>query len=261
MRLLPREHGAYGQLAMPVITSLVVCGLSAPAVLLALSVVAGFLAHEPLLILMGRRGVRLQRDLHRRATIWLVTTGAAAVLLGVSATWLMPEVIRWSIMLPAMPAGFLGGTIVAGREKSLPGEIAAGLAFSFVAYPVSLASSAPQSTAVTIAVVFAIVFVTGTLTVRGILASRHPGGDGRASRIARISVMGVGSTAAAALALAASRGLVPWVALPAAAPGVAAALVVANYPSARLRLPAVGWTLAGASAVATVILSLALGRV
>lgn len=242
---------------MPIATSLVVSDLSLPAVLLSLSVVCGFLAHEPLLVLLGRRGARARRDMHKGATIWFVTTAVAAVFLGVSATWLMPDEIRWSIMMPAMPAGFLGGTIVAGREKSLPG--AAALAFSFAAYPISLASNAPRGTAVAIAAVFAIVFVVGTLTVRGILASMRRGGRGPGTRPARIWVPLVGATALTTLAAAASRSVVPWVALPAAVPGIVAAVLISNHPLAPLRLPTVGWTLAGASAAATLVLAIALG--
>ena len=63
--LVPREHGAYGQLAFPLITSFLVAGVSTVSLLIAASVVAGFLAHEPLLVLVGRRGARAQRQQRR----------------------------------------------------------------------------------------------------------------------------------------------------------------------------------------------------
>ncbi len=53
MAFLPKEHGAYGQLAFPLVTALAVSGTSVPAGLIALAVVACFLAHEPLLVLLG----------------------------------------------------------------------------------------------------------------------------------------------------------------------------------------------------------------
>src|SRR5512138_1977206 len=80
--LFPREHGAYGQLTFPLVTSLAVAGVSAPALLLALSVIAGFLAHEPLLVVLGRRGARAQRQQHRIASIGLIVTGGVALVCG-----------------------------------------------------------------------------------------------------------------------------------------------------------------------------------
>jgi hypothetical protein len=146
MTLLPREHGAYGQVTLPVITSLVVSGVSGPAALLSLSVVSGFRA---------RTAAGFDRQARRAPSAGPPSEGGDL-------------------------AGFLGAAIVVGREKTLAGEIAAALAFSFVAYPVSVASGAP------------------------------------------------------------------------------AGAVVLSRPSATLRLRSVGWTLAGASAAATIILSVAL---
>ena len=47
--MFPKEHGAYGQLLFPLATSLVVAGVTAPALLTAASAAyAAFMAHEPL---------------------------------------------------------------------------------------------------------------------------------------------------------------------------------------------------------------------
>jgi hypothetical protein len=68
--MLPKEHGAYGQMAMPLVTSLVVAGASAPGLLLATAVVIAFLMHEPLVVLLGRRGGRAKREAGGRAGRW-----------------------------------------------------------------------------------------------------------------------------------------------------------------------------------------------
>ena len=60
--LIPREHGAYGQLLMPLLVSLVIGGAAAGALALAAAAVAAFLAHEPLLVLLGQRDGRASRD-------------------------------------------------------------------------------------------------------------------------------------------------------------------------------------------------------
>ncbi len=58
MSLLPKEHGAYGQMAFPLATAFAVAGMNAPALLIGVAVLAGSLAHEPVLVLLGMRGTR-----------------------------------------------------------------------------------------------------------------------------------------------------------------------------------------------------------
>jgi uncharacterized membrane protein YdjX (TVP38/TMEM64 family) len=43
----PKEHGAYGQLAFPLVTAFAVAGIPPAAALTALAAVAAFVAHEP----------------------------------------------------------------------------------------------------------------------------------------------------------------------------------------------------------------------
>ncbi|MEZ6150463.1 MAG: YwiC-like family protein [Pirellulaceae bacterium] len=49
----PKEHGAYAILGIPIASSLLIAGASVPGVCIAIAAVAGFLAHEPLLIVCG----------------------------------------------------------------------------------------------------------------------------------------------------------------------------------------------------------------
>lgn len=65
MSLWPKEHGAYGQAAFPLLAAFGVAGPSPAGVLLAVAVAAGFLAHEPAVILLGRRGPRARREMSR----------------------------------------------------------------------------------------------------------------------------------------------------------------------------------------------------
>ena len=50
--LLPREHGAYFQMGLHMATAFAVAGVALPPALFALAVIAGFLAHEPLLVVL-----------------------------------------------------------------------------------------------------------------------------------------------------------------------------------------------------------------
>jgi hypothetical protein len=74
MSLLPKEHGAYGQIAVPLITAFLVAGVSTTGLLIATAVSAGFLAHEPASVLTGARGTRAKRDLRQPALRWLGST-------------------------------------------------------------------------------------------------------------------------------------------------------------------------------------------
>ena len=157
MALLPREHGAYGQMALPLVTSFAIAGVTVPALLIALAVVAGFVMHEPLSVLLGRRGAREKRAQWRRAATWLGTTAALVVGAGLMGVWLMPPSGRWSLLLPVLPAALLGVTIRVKREKSSLGEVAVALAFSSVAVPVCLAAGAPIVRAFAVGIAFALV--------------------------------------------------------------------------------------------------------
>jgi hypothetical protein len=254
MSLWPKEHGAYGQIGMPLATALAVCGVSMSAALLAVSVVAVFLAHEPLLVLLGRRGGRAARDLRGRAVAWLAVTAGAASVASVVAYALMPDVARTALLWPLAPAIVVGMTIRAGREKSAMGETAVALAFSLFALPVGLAAGAAHETALPVALVFASVFVTCTLAVRGIVLSARGGGQPRATQHTRIAAVVLTVAALIGLAWAASRALLPSVTLAAAAPGLAAAAWLTVRPPPPTQLRRVGWTLVVVSVAAALVL-------
>src|SRR5512137_367547 len=83
--LLPREHGAWGQLAMPLLSGLALGRPGAAAILLTLGIVLAFLAHEPLLVVLGHRGKRVRDAAGDRAVRRLAVLGLAAAASGVTA--------------------------------------------------------------------------------------------------------------------------------------------------------------------------------
>ena len=58
--LLPKEHGAYAELAFPLITGLALAVPSLSALALGGAAVLLFLLNEPVAILLGARGKRLK---------------------------------------------------------------------------------------------------------------------------------------------------------------------------------------------------------
>jgi hypothetical protein len=78
--LAPREHGVYGQLAVPMAAALASGRPGPVALLLAASAGGFFLAHEPALLLLGRRGERARTEQRGRAMSRLLALGLWAVL-------------------------------------------------------------------------------------------------------------------------------------------------------------------------------------
>jgi hypothetical protein len=253
--IFPREHGAYGQLAFPMLTSFFVAGVSAAALLIAVSVVASFLAHEPLLVLLGHRGARARRDRHRQAVAALAAEGTVAGLAGLLALALAPALVRWSLIVPIGAAALLVIAIAIEHEKRALGEVAVALTFSSVAVPLCLAAGAPLRPALSVAFAFAAIFVTATLAVRAVILRVRGGGNPRAERLTRVAVWIVSIAWLVGMAWTSARGLTSWTTIAAAAPGLMSALWLSVQPPSPASLRTVGWTLVATSAAAAVILS------
>jgi hypothetical protein len=243
---------------LPLATAFAVAGVDVPALLAALAVVSAFLAHEPLLVLLGGRGLRIRREMQRRAAAWLVAEAAVALIAGGAAIWSLPPGDRWLFLLPSIPVAFLGAAVLQGREKSTEGEIAVAIAFALAGVPVAVAAGAPLRPAFSLGIAFGVVFVAGTLSVRAIVLGTRGGGDPRAARAMRLGVLVVTVGAAVAILAAASRGVLPWTTLAAPAPGIAAVAWLTVFPPPASRLRTVGWTLAASSVAAGCILVLGL---
>jgi hypothetical protein len=250
---IPKEHGAYGQMAFPLATAFAVAGPSAAGVLIGLAMAAGFFGHEALLIALGFRGARTRREQGRRAAVWLICCGAIALSAGVGAAAVMPSALRWSLALPVVPVAWLGVAIAAGREKTWQGEVAAATAFSLVAVPVCLAAGSTTAMAFAVAIPFACMFVSGTLAVRAIIVNVRGGGDPRATVLMRRAVVAFAVAVAAGLAGAALGRVLPAATLIAAAPGLLVAVAIVAILPSPARLRTIGWTLVATSVTTAVI--------
>ncbi len=224
MALLPTEHGTYGQHAFPLVTALAISGTSVPAGLIALAVVGGFLAHEPLLVLLGMRGPRVQREQRRLAGIGLSALSVSAACAAALALAWLPASARWPLLVPVIPAIPLGIAIVAGKEKTWPAEVGVSLAFSGAAFPVAMAAGATIPTATTVATVFALNFVLATLGVRGVILEIRGGGDPVAVASTRRAVLMIACVVPMTIVIACLMGMLPWMAPVAIVPGVVTAI-------------------------------------
>src|SRR6266540_2736363 len=142
--LLPREHGAWGQLAMPLATGLALGRPGAAALLLVAGIVLAFLAHEPLLVVLGQRGRRVKEALGARAARRLAALGAAAVVCGVTALLLASPAARLAALAPAALA-LPVAPLVAATRGLLPWPAALGvLPTALAAAAVALLRVRPQ---------------------------------------------------------------------------------------------------------------------
>ena len=247
--MLPKEHGAYGQLLFPLITALAIGRPSVAALAIVAVAVFIFLAHEPLLVFLGQRGPRAAREQRRRALTWLASCLCGAAVAGLIALATLEPSARPSVAIPVAPGLIAVALIAAGREHTAAGEIVSAVALSALAYPVALASGPTSLAARTCAVVFASGFVVATVCVRAVIANtrRPPAIDARGIGIALAVV------AIALLISLDQQHLVERVAPWAAAPLAIGGGVLAIAPPSARQLRVVGWTLVATTGLTSVI--------
>ncbi len=170
--LLPKEHGAYGELAFPLATGLILSGLAWPSLALAAAAVSFFLANEPLAILLGARGQRLRDQLEARARVRGGILLILGVLLGVGGLVGSGSEAWPSILLPSGAALLLVPVVLAGKQKTVPGELLVATAFTTLLLPLALPWGAQPMRVVLAAAVWWVSFALGTLEVHAIKA-RH----------------------------------------------------------------------------------------
>lgn len=227
----------------------------------AAAVLAGFLAHEPAAVVLGVRGPRARRQLGSSAAMWLVALAGGGGVAGAAALWTVAPSVRWSLIVPAIPALVLAAAMLRRRETSWYGEVAAALAFSGAAVPVTMAAGLTLEAAAMIAIPFALLFVTTTLAVRVVVLNGRGGSDPRAAARTRYATIAVSLGGAVLLTLTSLAGLLSPSILVAAAPGLLTAGTIALRPPPPLRLRRLGWTLVAVSVVtAALVVATALPR-
>ncbi|UCC82590.1 MAG: YwiC-like family protein [Gemmatimonadota bacterium] len=240
LSLLPREHGAYAQLGFPLLTALALGDLSFAPVLLVVGIVAVFLVHEPVMVLSGGRGGRARREQGDRARRRGVMLLAVAAIAGAAGLWLAPPTARFSTVIPLALGASLAPLTIKRQEKTLIGESLVSVALSSTMIPVALAGGSGVRETVVAFVVWAVVFLLGTITVRAIIArAKKTAVPSRAVHLPPLL-----SAAAIAIAIAiAIGGDVPALAAVAIVPTAFAALIFGLLGVHPRNLRRLGWSL------------------
>jgi hypothetical protein len=249
--VLPREYGAYAELAFPVLSAFLAGGVSRAGLGFALAVVAGFLVREPLAVLNGVRGARLAASLGapaRRAALLLVALGAIGALGGL---WLAPPAARLGVLIPGAFAVGLAPALLRGRPKTLGAEVLVALALAGMILPIGLCGTMTWKAAVLATSVWAASFVLATLSVHAIKARAKPALGGAwtlwATPALGLAIPGGGLVGAVL-------GRVPMAVGLAVVPSalvVLAATVLRPHPRQLKRL---GWSLVAANVVTLALL-------
>lgn len=257
--LLPKEHGAYAEAGFPIVTGLVMSRGDPAAILFSVAAISAFLLHEPVLVALGHRGERVQRDHGQRAKRRAFGLAAVAVISGLVAVGLAPQGASLWLFVPVVLAAMMVPRILGGTMKTLLGELLAGLALTAMLLPIGLAGGVvPLPIVMSAAVVWALTFVIGTLAVRAIVRphQRRGAGDdvppstgpgslrGRLDRSTeRTIVILLSAWAVIAMVLALTlTALSPWSVI-AAAPGAFAGLLLGIKKISARSLRKVGWAL------------------
>lgn len=247
--LVPHEHGAWGQLAMPLVAALALGAPGAAPLLLTAAVVLAFTAHEPLLVLLGQRGRRARDEDGARARRWLLALGGAAAVTGVAGLALAPAAARVAALLPALLAAGVALLVYRRLEKTTLGEIWVAAALASAGYAVARAGGVAQGPALASLLAWILGFAAATLAVQVILVrARTKGKEDPGVRHA--AGVGVLVVAAAALVAAGLPGALFWAVLAPAALSLAVCLL--RISPRRLR--ELGWALVGASVVTLAVL-------
>lgn len=238
--LWPKEHGAYGQLLLPLAAALAMGRPTPASGLLVLASLALFLAHEPLLVALGLRGRRAARDHGARARIVglafaTLAASAGTLGLGLAGAWL-------AAVPPLLLVVALAPFVIRGREKTTAGEVVAAAALAAASLPVAVAGGIALPTALATWVTWAAAFAVSTAAVRWVIA-RHKTGAGPRSGLA------VAAVATLATALLWLHGTVALAALPMVLAGWA---LIARPPHPR-HLRRVGWTLVATSSLTAIL--------
>jgi hypothetical protein len=239
--LLPKEHGAYVQLCLALVSGLILAHGHPRALGQAILTVLAFLVSEPALILFGLRGSAPQDEAKTHAFRLLALLGALSILSAAVTWWHASPAQLLSLLIPTLLAASLMALALAKREHTTLGEMVGAWALSSSAYPVAILGGAGPREAGLLTLALVGIQSIGTTTVRAFLESLKRGGHPSPRVIPLLlGLLLVGLGWASGLPFS---WLVAWAMVPNT--GIAAWLLVA--PPSPKRMKRIGWLLTLAS--------------
>lgn len=253
--LWPREHGAWGQMAMPLVTGLALARPGAAAWLFALAAALAFLAHEPALVLLGSRGARARADDGPLAWRLLALMGLPSLAAGAVAAALAPAVALRSLAAVAL---LVAATVWLARrrlEMTTAGEVVVGATMASSLLPVALAAGAGHRASLTAFAAWTLSFAIAAVAVEAVLARGRTGepDPGRRNALLALGLWAAGAAGAALFSLPAALPL-------SLLPTTLFAVAVCRSRMGPDRLKHLGWSLVGSTLVTLLVLVVGLRR-
>ncbi len=171
--LAPRELGAYARLGVPLATALL-GGTGRPratALLLTVAAVALFFAHEPVLVLLGRRGARARRADGRAAQLRLLRL-LVVVAVGAITLTIAEHAVVVAALVPLALFVVSVALVALHRERTLFGEAVAAMCLASAAMPVAVASGWSLRGAMAALFAWSVGLVVATVAVRAVLRAK-----------------------------------------------------------------------------------------
>ncbi|MCM2372512.1 YwiC-like family protein [Rhodopirellula sp. ICT_H3.1] len=148
-----------------------IADVSIPGCLVVLASIAGFVAHEPLLVAAGHRGQRSQRSTPaakgRLAALLAITFGCGLTALALGSTEVRIALLGCAALATSCLA--LG---LAGRHRTLVGQLWGVVTLSAACVPILLAGGITPVQTLAIWTAWLIGFAATTLAVRGVIAAQ-----------------------------------------------------------------------------------------
>jgi hypothetical protein len=245
--LLPREHGTYGQIALPLVAALFARPVTFGGAALTVAAFGFYLAHEPLLVILGLRGPRARREDGARAHVWLATFMLIGALAGTIGALRISDAARVALVIPVGLSMVVGAFILTRRERTLMGEVAAGCALASASVPVMIADGVSVSHALWALVAWSVGFGAVTPAVRGVIAHQKA----PVALVKRLVPLGVPWAVWCVMVAAGA----PVVTVLGALPLLVMASVLSVWPPYPQHLKRIGWALVAATVVATAALA------
>lgn len=170
-QLKPKEHGAYAILAIPIGATLAATGFTLVSACIATAAIAGFLAHEPLLVALGHRGARVQRS-HPTALRRLASLLAITLIAGMTALVLGETPVRLALVTCVLLAVISFSIAVAGHHRTLPGQLLGVVGLSVPCLPMLLAGRVDLSISIEAWATWLVGFSSTTIAVRSVIAAQ-----------------------------------------------------------------------------------------
>jgi hypothetical protein len=248
-KMVPREHGAYAELLFPIVSVLLGGAPTTSTWLLAIGAVGAFLANEPLLVLFGQRGTRMQREESDRAKRALLAFSLVALGAGIAGLVLAPTQVQYTIVVPLLLGVTLVMLAIQGLERSMFGEGLAAATLSSIAIPLGLSAGLGRTVTLSVAILWLTTSLLGTAAVRLTVARTKAKTDEDLRRVAfKRGILILVSSLAIIVGVVGLSGSRDGLSILAAAMPVALVVlaVAALRPTAR-RLRLMGWSLVAAN--------------